>query len=150
MDHINCRGNRWLEVNTLTSKKQTTKFTSANFQNKLSPSYNILRIRRLEGKQCRSWWGGSLWATSSRSTLFANSAIFSLVVKELSTGKWLSILDRSTFLFDGATVFLINYLDNCCSRDAYLCVAMAISSFLSPIKVWVSTQLFIDLFIFHQ
>ena len=31
---------------------------------------------RLEGKQCRLRWGGSLWATSSRSILFANSAIF--------------------------------------------------------------------------
>ena len=42
----------------------------------LSQSYIILRIQRLEGKQCRSRWGGSLWATSSRSTLFANSVIF--------------------------------------------------------------------------
>ena len=49
----------------------------------LSPSYIILRIQRLESKQCRSRWGGSLWATSSRSTLFANSALSSLVVKEL-------------------------------------------------------------------
>ena len=50
----------------------------------LSPISIILRIQRLEGIQCRSRWGGSLWATSSRSTLFANSAIFvSVVFKEL-------------------------------------------------------------------
>ena len=39
---------------TLTTEKQTTKFSSANFQKMLSPSYIILRIQRLEGKQCRS------------------------------------------------------------------------------------------------
>ena len=33
-------------------------------------------IENPEGKQCKSRLGGSLWATSSRSTLFANSAIF--------------------------------------------------------------------------
>ena len=37
---------------TLTTKMQTTKFSSANFQNILSPSYIILRIQRLE--QCIS------------------------------------------------------------------------------------------------
>ena len=41
-------------VNSLTTEKQTTKFSSANFQKMLSPSYIILRIQRLEGKQCRS------------------------------------------------------------------------------------------------
>ena len=41
-------------LNSLTTKKQTTKFSSANFQKKLSPSYSILRIQRQEGKQCRS------------------------------------------------------------------------------------------------
>ena len=40
--------------NSLTTKKQTTKFSSANFQKMLSPSYIILRIQSLEGKQCRS------------------------------------------------------------------------------------------------
>ena len=65
-----------IHINSLTTEKQTTKFSSANFQKMLSPSYIILRIQRLEGKQCRSRWGGSLWATSSRSMLFANSAIF--------------------------------------------------------------------------
>ena len=35
-------------------KKQTTKFSSAIFQKMLSPSYIILRIQRLEGKQCIS------------------------------------------------------------------------------------------------
>ena len=43
--------------NSLIIKKQTTK---ANFQNMLSPSYIILRIQRLEGKQCRSRRGGSI------------------------------------------------------------------------------------------
>ena len=38
-------------LNSLTRKKQTTKFSSANFQKKIiSPSYIILRIQRLEGK----------------------------------------------------------------------------------------------------
>ena len=68
-------------------KSGRQKFMSANFQKMLSQSYYIiLRIQRLEGKQCRSRWGGSLWATSSRSTLFANSAISSLVLKQLN--KW--------------------------------------------------------------
>ena len=40
--------------NSLTTEKQTTTFSSANFQKMLSPSYIILRIQRLEGKQCRS------------------------------------------------------------------------------------------------
>ena len=60
-----------LSLNSLTTEKQTTKFPSANFQKMLSPSYIILIIQRLEDKQCRPRWGGSLW-----STLFANSAIF--------------------------------------------------------------------------
>ena len=62
-------------LNSLTTEKQMTKFSSANFYKMVSPSYIILRIQRLEGKQCRSGWGGSSWATSSRSTLFANSAV---------------------------------------------------------------------------
>ena len=33
-----------------TDKKQTTNFSSANFQKLLSPNYIILRIQRLEGK----------------------------------------------------------------------------------------------------
>ena len=40
------------------------------------PSYIILKILRLEGKQCETNWGGSKRATSSGSTLFANSRIF--------------------------------------------------------------------------
>ena len=40
--------------NSLTTEKQTTKFSSANFKKMLSPSYIILRTQRLEGKQCRS------------------------------------------------------------------------------------------------
>ena len=41
-------------VNSFTTKKQTTKFSSANFQKILSPSVIILRIQRQVGKQCRS------------------------------------------------------------------------------------------------
>ena len=41
-------------VNSLTTKKQMTKFLSANFQKMLSPSCIILRIQRLEEKQRRS------------------------------------------------------------------------------------------------
>ena len=41
-------------IKSLSIKRQTTKFTSANFQKKSFPSYYILRIRRLEGKQCTS------------------------------------------------------------------------------------------------
>ena len=33
--------------NSLTTEKQTTKFSSANFQKMLNPSYIILRIQRL-------------------------------------------------------------------------------------------------------
>ena len=36
-------------TDSLTSKKQTTKFSSANFQKMFSPSYIILRFQRLEG-----------------------------------------------------------------------------------------------------
>ena len=43
-----------VHFNTSTTEKQTTKFSSANFQKMLSPSYIILRIQRLEGKQCRA------------------------------------------------------------------------------------------------
>ena len=43
-----------VSVNSLTTKKQTTKLSSANFLKMLFPSYIILRIQRLEGKQCRS------------------------------------------------------------------------------------------------
>ena len=41
-------------INSLTTEKQTTKFSTANFQKNFNPSYTILRIQRLEGKQCRS------------------------------------------------------------------------------------------------
>ena len=39
---------------SITTERQTTKFSSANFQKMLSPSSVILRIQILEGKQCRS------------------------------------------------------------------------------------------------
>ena len=41
-------------VNSLTTKELMAKFSSANFQKLLSPRYIILRLQRLEGKQCRS------------------------------------------------------------------------------------------------
>ena len=65
------RGSQWPRsqlqfcTNSLTTKKQTTKFSSANFQKMLSPSYTILRTETLRGQQCRSRWGGLSWATSS-------------------------------------------------------------------------------------
>ena len=43
-----------IHINSLTTEKQTTKFSSANFQKKLSPNCIILRIQTVEGKQCRS------------------------------------------------------------------------------------------------
>ena len=59
-------------------KSRRQNFHLQIFKKMLNPCYITLRIHRLEGKLCRSRWGGSLWATSSRSTLFANSAIFCL------------------------------------------------------------------------
>ena len=44
---------QYVLLNSLTTSKQTTKFKSANFQKILSPSNIILRIQRLDGKQCR-------------------------------------------------------------------------------------------------
>ena len=41
-------------INSLTTEKQTIKFSSANFLKILSLSYIILRSQRLEGKKCRS------------------------------------------------------------------------------------------------
>ena len=48
------RATRTKDVQSLSTKMQTTKFSSANFQEMLSPSYIISRIQRLEGKPCRS------------------------------------------------------------------------------------------------
>ena len=45
-----------IRTNSLTTKEQTTKTLSSNFQKMLSPNYITLRTQRLEGKQCRSWW----------------------------------------------------------------------------------------------
>ena len=43
-----------LNSNSLTNEKQTIKFSSANFQKMSSPSYVLLRIQKVGGKQCRS------------------------------------------------------------------------------------------------
>ena len=67
----------------LTTKKQTTKFSSANFKKMLSPSYIILRIQRLESKQCRCRWGGSLWAPHQDLRCLQIQLFLSLVLKEL-------------------------------------------------------------------
>ena len=58
-------------LNSLTTKKQTTKFLSVNLQKMLSPSCIILRIQRPEGKQCRF-----RWSTSCESKMFSNWAVF--------------------------------------------------------------------------
>ena len=41
---------RLKHLNSFTTKKQTTKLPSTNFQKMLSPSYIMLKIQRLEGK----------------------------------------------------------------------------------------------------
>ena len=63
---------------SLTTKKADDKIFVYKFSEngKSRPGCIILKIQRLEGKQCRSRWGGSWWATSSISTLFANSALY--------------------------------------------------------------------------
>ena len=90
-----------------TTKKQTTKFLSAYFKKILSPSYIIFRIQRLEGKQCRSRWRGSLWATSSRSMLFVNQLFSSLVLKEIGC-----VLNYHSFVF---FCYLMNGMRSCVS-----------------------------------
>ena len=47
-------GESSISLNSLTTNKQKTKFSAANFQKMLSPSYIIFRIQSLEGKQCRA------------------------------------------------------------------------------------------------
>ena len=59
-------------INSLTTRKQTTKFSSASFRKMSSPSYIVMRIQRLEGKQRRS-----------RFYAVANSANFVSDIKEL-------------------------------------------------------------------
>ena len=41
-------------LDSLTTEKQTTKFSSAGFQKMLGPGCVILRVQSLEDKQCRS------------------------------------------------------------------------------------------------
>ena len=69
-------GSKLFDIPSYFTKKRMTKFSAANFHKMFCPSYIILRIQRQKGKQCRSRRGGSLWATSLRSMLFAKSAIF--------------------------------------------------------------------------
>ena len=56
-------------------KEQMTKLCLQNFKKKSYINCIMLKIQRLEGKHCRSRWDGSLWAVSSESAVFANSAI---------------------------------------------------------------------------
>ena len=53
------------------------------------PNHIIFRIQRLEGKQCRYRRGGSIWATSSRSTLRVPTAF----------SNWWYIWSYSLFLY---------------------------------------------------
>ena len=64
-----------------TKKRQTSGRQNLRLQNPpkiFHRNYIKLKIHgRLEGKQCRARWSGSLlWVASSRSTLFANFIIF--------------------------------------------------------------------------
>ena len=43
-----------IEIELFNYQKADDKFSPANFQKILSPSYVIFRIKKLEGKQCRS------------------------------------------------------------------------------------------------
>ena len=81
----------------------------------LSPRYIILKIQRLGGKQCRSRWGGSLlWATSSRRTLFENSAIFVSCTLRVNSetpakrGFWWNMCNNFSFFTNEKQVLLIN------------------------------------------
>ena len=50
--------NSFLNLQAPKSRRQTLHLQK--FQNMFYPSYIILKIQKLEGKQCRSIWGGSL------------------------------------------------------------------------------------------
>ena len=63
-------------MNSLATKISNKIFVCKFSKNVKSKLYHIENSKTIEDKQCRSGWGGSLWATSSRATLFANSAIF--------------------------------------------------------------------------
>ena len=68
-----------------TTKKQRTKFSNANFKKMLSPSYIILRIHRLEGKQCRPWWEVALHEPPHQDLSCLQIKPFtSLILKELN------------------------------------------------------------------
>ena len=68
-------------------KEEATKSVTPKFQTFVQPL--ILKIQRLEGKQCRSRWGGSLRATSFESIQFAKSNIFILFFfLRLTIARW--------------------------------------------------------------
>ena len=97
-----------------------------------------MSIQRLDDKQRRSWWGGSIWATSSRSTLFANSAIsVSGTYKEFSRTNSNSVLPDSISIescfhctstisvllkaiFAGGRVYVITWAKGPKQKDNYL------------------------------
>ena len=73
-----------MPFNSFTTKKQTTKYSSANFQKKLSLSYIILRIQRLNGKQCRYLGEVAHYEPPPQDLRCLQSQLFSsLVTKEL-------------------------------------------------------------------
>ena len=68
--------NSFSALYSFTIKQRTTKHFSENFQKNVKFKLYHIENSNTMSKQCRSSWGGSSWATSSGSTLFANSVIF--------------------------------------------------------------------------
>ena len=65
-------------------------FPSLNLDMTIVANRDVSQKSKLDGKQCRSWWDGSLWAVSSGSTLFAQVSgllFWDEKVKCLSTWK---------------------------------------------------------------
>ena len=72
--------------NSLTTVKQTTKFSSANFQKMLSPSYIIQRIQTLEGKSVDLDGVAHYEPPHQELSCLQIQLFSSLVVKELMSG----------------------------------------------------------------
>ena len=70
-------------------KKQTTKFSSGNLKKMLSSSYIILRIQKLEDKQCRSRMRWLIMSHLMKIYAVCKSSFFlSLVLQELKRSTW--------------------------------------------------------------
>ena len=68
-----------LQTLTIALKKSKTLWSFGHSEcSRVNPCYTILRIQRLEGKQCRARTGDSSKAPSSESALLASSAVFIL------------------------------------------------------------------------